>query len=167
MSDSVRTSAEADTGKKNWNFNTTIALIFIVFWGGVYFIIPYQIAKPKLFLGRSLMGLEPTLFPTISVILIICLSFWYLFVSKTIQEVNELIRMDKEQIVKTVVTIAAFCAYTQMFDSLGFIFSTILFACPLTIYFGTRNPITIALVSIVCPVLIYLIFSTLMHVYLP
>lgn len=166
MSDSLCTNADADT-KKKWNFNTTIALLLIVFWGGVYFLIPYQIAKPRLFLGRSLMGLEPTLFPTISIVLIICLSFWYLFVSKTIQEVNELIRMDKAQIIKTVVTIAAFFAYTQMFDRFGFIISTILFACPLTIYFGSRKPITIVLVSVVCPVSIYLLFSTLMHVYLP
>jgi len=167
VSDSLCTADDIGTQKKKWNFNTTIALLFIVFWGGVYFIIPYQIAKPKLFLGRSLMGLEPTLFPTISVILIICLSLWYLFISKTIAEVNEFIGMDKEQIIKTLVTIAAFCAYTQMFDRFGFILSTILFACPLTIYFGARKPITIALVGLVCPVSIYLLFTTLMHVYLP
>ena len=167
MSDSLRAVDDVETQKKKWNFNTTIALVFILFWGGVYFIIPYQIAKPKLFLGRSLMGLEPTLFPTIAVILMICLSLWYLFISKTIDEVNDFIGMDKEQIIKTLVTIAAFCAYTQMFDRLGFILSTILFACPMTIYFGGRNPIIIVLVGLVCPVSIYLLFTTLMHVYLP
>lgn len=153
--------------KKKWNFNTTIAVALILFWGGVYFLIPHQIAKPKLFLGRSLMGLEPTLFPTISVVLIICLSLWYLFISKTIKEVNEFVGMDKEQIIKTLVTIAAFCAYTLMFDRLGFIFSTVLFAGPLTIYYGARKPVPIILVCLVCPVSIYLLFTTLMHVYLP
>jgi len=167
VSDSLCTNDDVDTQKNKWNFNTTTALLFIVFWGAAYFIIPSQIAKPKLFLGRSLMGLEPTLFPTIAVVLLICLSFWYLFISRTIDEVNELIGMDKEQIIKTLVTIGAFCAYTQMFDRLGFILSTILFACPLTIYFGTRNPLIIALVGVVCPVTIYLLFTTLMHVYLP
>ncbi len=166
MSDSLCTKADADT-KKKWNFNTTIAVLLIVFWGGVYFLIPYQIAKPRLFLGRSLMGLEPTLFPTISVVLLISLSLWYLFVSKTIKEVNELVDMDREQIIKTIVTIAAFCAYTLMFDRLGFILSTVLFAGPLTIYFGARKPVTIILVCLVCPVCIYLLFTTLMHVYLP
>lgn len=167
MSDSLLTVDDTVTPKKKWNFNTTIAVAFIVFWGGVYFIIPHQIAKPKLFLGRSLMGLEPTLFPTISVVLIICLSLWYLFISKSLDEVNELIGMDKEQIIKTLIAIGAFCAYTLMFDRLGFIFSTILFACPLTIYLGQRNPFIIVLVGVVCPVSIYLLFTTLMHVYLP
>ena len=167
MSDSLPTIDGVGTQKKKWNFNTTIALSFNVFWGGVYFIIPHQIAKPKLFLGRSLMGLEPTLFPTISVVLIICLSLWYLFISKSIDEENGFIGMDKEQIVKTLVTVGAFFAYTLMFDRLGFIFSTILFACPLTIYFGQRKPIIILLVGVVCPVSIYLLFTTLMHVYLP
>ena len=167
MSDSLPTVDDAVTPKKKWNFNTTIALAFIVFWGGVYFIIPHQIAKPKLFLGRSLMGLEPTLFPTISVVLIICLSLWYLFISRSIDEVNKFNGMDKEQIKKILVTIGAFCAYTLMFNRLGFIISTILFTCPLTIYFGTRKPIVVVLVSVVFPVSIYLFFTTLMHVYLP
>lgn len=82
MSDSLSTHDDVGTREKKWDFNSTIALAFIVFWGGVYFIIPYQIAKPKLFLGRSLMGLEPTLFPTISVILIVCLSLYYRFISR-------------------------------------------------------------------------------------
>ena len=167
MGDSLSANNDVGTQKKRWNFNTIVALIFIVFWGGVYFIIPHQIAKPKLFLGRSLMGLEPTLFPTISVVSIVCLSLWYLFISRSIDEKIGFIDLDKGQIIKILVTIAAFCAYTLMFDRLGFIISTILFACPLTIYLGTRNPFVIILVGLICPVSIYLLFTTLMHVYLP
>ena len=49
------------------NFNTVCAMVFIILWTIMFLITPDQIAKPKLFMGRALMGLKPTLFPRLAI----------------------------------------------------------------------------------------------------
>ena len=44
--------------RKRINFNTFAAIIFIVLWTVVFFIIPYQIQKPMLFMGPHVNGLK-------------------------------------------------------------------------------------------------------------
>jgi hypothetical protein len=73
---------------KRFNFNTYAAIIFIVLWTVVFFIIPYQIQKPMLFMGRTLMGLKPTLFPRLATLTLIGLSIWFLIISLGIDEKN-------------------------------------------------------------------------------
>jgi hypothetical protein len=63
MNETIKSNTNDLTWRQKINYNTVTALIFIVLWTVMFFIIPYQIQKPRLFLGRSLMGLQPTLFP--------------------------------------------------------------------------------------------------------
>jgi hypothetical protein len=65
-----------DSWRDNFNYNTVIAIFFIILWTVMFILVPYQIAKPKLVLGRSLMGLKPTLFPRLATLGAILLSIW-------------------------------------------------------------------------------------------
>ena len=74
--------------KEKSNFNTVVAIILIVFSIATFILIPYQIEKPKLFMGRSLSSLSPSLFPRLGVIALFIFSLWYLFNSFKIKEKN-------------------------------------------------------------------------------
>jgi len=70
--------------KDGMNFNTVVAAILIVFSIVAFILIPYQIEKPKLFIGRSLSTLTPSLFPRLSIIALFILSVFYLIKSPRI-----------------------------------------------------------------------------------
>jgi len=74
--------------KEKINFNTVAAIILIVFSITAFILIPYQIEKPKLFMGRSLSTLTPSLFPRLSIIALFILSVFYFFQSTQLREKN-------------------------------------------------------------------------------
>jgi hypothetical protein len=111
---------------KKINFNTFAAIIFIVLWTVVFFIIPYQIQKPMLFMGRSLMGLKPTLFPRLATLALIALSIWFLIISFRIDEKNGFKEVAKEGYFRIIVSLVVFVAYALLFDPLGFVVSSML-----------------------------------------
>ena len=95
MSDLMKNNSEVsdiknrnDSWRGNINYNTVTAVFFLILWTVMFFIIPYQIQKPMLFMGRSLMGLKPTLFPRLATLALIGLSIWYLLISFRIKEKN-------------------------------------------------------------------------------
>ena len=71
-----------DSWRDNIKYTTVTAVFFLILWTVMFFIIPYQIQKPMLFMGRSLMGLQPTLFPRLATLALIGLSIWYLLIRK-------------------------------------------------------------------------------------
>ena len=149
------------------NFNTVAAIIFIVLWTVIFFIIPYQIQKPMLFMGRSLMGLKPTLFPRLATLTLIGLSIWYLIISLRINEKNLFKEVAKEGYFRIIVSLVSFVAYALLFEPLGFVVSSTLVAGTLTTFYGNRNILIGILVSLGAPLGIYFVFTRLLKVSLP
>lgn len=152
---------------KRFNFNTYAAIIFIVLWTVVFFIIPYQIQKPMLFMGRSLMGLKPTLFPRLATLALIGLSIWFLIISFRIDEKNGFKEVAKEGYFRIIVSLVVFVAYALLFDPLGFVVSSMLVAGTLSTFYGNRNILVGILVSVGAPLGIYYVFTRLLKVSLP
>jgi putative tricarboxylic transport membrane protein len=162
-----------NTGAKNnsgasWreriNFNTVVAIFFIILWTVMFFIIPYQIAKPKLFLGRALMGLKPTLFPRLAVLGLIGLSIWYLIISFGLREKNHFKGVATEGWFRIVTSLVVFTAYALLFEPLGFVVSSILVAGTLSTYYGNRSVLVGIVVSFGVPLGIYYVFTRLLKV---
>ena len=152
---------------KRINFNTSAAIAFIVLWTVVFFIIPYQIQKPMLFMGRSLMGLKPTLFPRLATLALIGLSIWYLIISFRIDENNHFKEVAKEGYFRIIVSLVVFVAYALLFEPLGFVVSSILVAGTLSTFYGNRNVLVGILISFGAPLGIYYVFTRLLKVSLP
>jgi len=152
---------------KRVNFNTIAAVIFIVLWTVVFFIIPYQIQKPRLFMGRSLMGLQPTLFPRLATLTLIGLSVWYLIISFHIFENNRFKDVAKAGYFRMIVSLAVFVAYAFLFEPLGFVVSSMLVAGTLSTFYGNRSILVGILVSLGAPVGIFYVFTHLLKVSLP
>ena len=152
---------------KKINFNTFAAIIFIVLWTVVFFIIPYQIQKPMLFMGRTLMGLKPTLFPRLATLTLIGLSIWFLIISLGIDEKNRFKDVAKAGYFRIIVSLVVFVAYALLFEPLGFVVSSILVAGTLSTFYGNRNILVGILVSFGAPLGIYYVFTRLLKVSLP
>ena len=156
---------------KSWkdkiNFNTILASIFILFSLAAYLLIPYQIAKPKLFMGRAMLALKPTLFPRLAVLALLGLSVWYLFRSFSLREKHLFRELGWESYLRILVSLVVFVAYALLFEPLGFVFSSILVVGVLALYYGYRN-IPIFIIAVIgIPSAIYFIFTRLLKVSLP
>jgi putative tricarboxylic transport membrane protein len=156
-----------DTWRENINFNTVVAVFFILLWTGLFILIPYQIAKPKLVMGRSLMGLEPTLFPRIATGGAILLSIWYLAISFRISELNLFKEVNRNTYFKVIASLIVFIAYALLFEPLGFVLSSFLVAGTLSTFYGNRNILIGLVVSLGVPLAIYYVFTDLLKVSLP
>lgn len=152
---------------KRFNFNTFSAIIFIVLWTVMFFIIPYQIQKPMLFMGRSLMGLKPTLFPRLATLALIGLSIWFLIISFRVTEKNGFKEVARDGYFRIIVSLVVFVAYAVLFEPLGFVVSSMLVAATLSTFYGNRNILIGILVSFGAPVGIYYVFTRLLKVSLP
>ena len=152
---------------KRMNFNTLTAIIFIVLWTVMFFIIPYQIQKPMLFMGRSLMGLKPTLFPRLAMLTLIGLGIWYLVISLRINEKNGFKEVAKAGYFRIIVSLVVFVVYAFLFEPLGFVVSSMLVAGTLSTFYGNRNIWVGILVSFGAPLGIYYVFTRLLKVSLP
>ena len=167
MNETLKDNTSELTWRQKINYNTVTALIFIVLWTVMFFIVPYQIQKPKLFLGRSLMGLQPTLFPRLATLGLIGLNIWYLIISFRLEEKNLFKELKKENFFKVIASLIVFIAYALLFEPLGFVLSSFLVVASLSTYYGNRNIIIGLLVSLGVPLVIYYIFTHLLKVSLP
>ena len=150
-----------NNGTQSWkariNFNTIVASCLIIFSVVAFLLIPYQIEKPKLFMGRSLTSLSPSLFPRLAIIGLFILSIWYLVYSPRMNEKNLFRELGARSLVRILVTITVFAAYALLFEPLGFVLSSALvvgFLITLGVMTGA-------------PLLIYYIFTHALQVSLP
>lgn len=153
---------------KLYNFNTVAALIFILLSVVLFFIIPYQIDKPLIQLGGvGQSHLSAELFPTIVAISLFLLGLWYFFMSFGIKQKNKLVELDSEAIKNVSVTLVLMAAYVPLMVNLGFVVGSFAMIFVMSTYFGNRNLVLGVCVSILLPVLIFVIFRRLLLTELP
>ena len=158
-------------GKLPWkekiNFNVIGALFFLVFSIIFYLLIPYQIAKPKLVMGRALVEMDPTFFPRLTMVLLMGLSVWYLIKSFRLKENNLFRELPVKMYIKTAVSVGVFLAYALLFEHLGFVVSSMLVLCILPYYYGYRNAFFQVLALVAVPVTVYFLLTRVLKVSLP
>jgi len=161
----------SDANSQSWkdkiNFNTVAALFLIIFSIAAFILIPYQIEKPKFFMGRSLMYMTPSVFPRLSIVGLFIFSVWYLIHSFEIKEKNLFRELGKNSYIRVLVTFVVTVGYALLFEPLGFVLSSALMVAILTIYYGNRNVFIILLVLAGAPLTIYFIFTHVLKVSLP
>ena len=128
---------------------------------------PSQIAKPKLFMGRAMTALEPTLFPYLVGGGLLILSLWYLLQSLRLSERHLFVGFDRARFAKTSISVGVFLAYALLMEPLGFVAASALMLAVLTTFYGNRNVVLGAAVSVGFPVAVYWLFTRALHVYLP
>jgi len=68
---------------------------------------------------------------------------------------------------KVIIVIVAIALWTVLITKIGFIISTAALLLVITLIAGNRKPVSIALLTVVCPLLVYYIFSQLLNTRLP
>ena len=153
--------------RKKINFNTVSAIIFIAIGIFLYIVIPSQIDKPLIQLAIGQFNLPPELFPKIMAVSMIILGSWFFYKSFFIVQVNELRNLDKEAITNVIVTLTMMAIYVPLMVGLGFVVGSAIMILAMSTYFGNRNYIFGVLISIILPMLIFVIFRRVLLVELP
>ena len=167
MEPPAKNSAHPNFSLKSLNFNGVAALLFAAFGIVLFFITPYQVEKPVVVFGQSLNALDPTLFPRLVALGIFGLGVWYFVKSFSLQERNRFRDLDRDGWINVAVSLVAFTLYALLMEPLGFILSSVLLVGGLSIFYGVRAPLLIAVVSIGIPVAIYFVFTRMLQVFLP
>ncbi|MEE2746622.1 MAG: tripartite tricarboxylate transporter TctB family protein [Pseudomonadota bacterium] len=153
---------------QDFNYNTIAALLFIALSVALMAVIPYQIDKPLIQLGGvGQSNLSAELFPTIVAISLFLLGLCYFFMSFRINQKNNLSELDSEAIKNVSVTLVLMAAYVPLMVNLGFVVGSFTMIFVMSTYFGNRNLILGLCISILLPVLIFVIFRRLLLTELP
>jgi putative tricarboxylic transport membrane protein len=149
------------------NFNTWAGVLCVAFALFLFLIMPDQIEEPPKLFGRSTSALSPKLFPSIVAGLLLVVGGWLAIASFRLREQNDLRRLARGALTNITVTVGLLLTYALLLEPLGFILSSVLVSVALAFYYGGRNPLALALVTIGVPVAIFVVFSRLLHVFLP
>lgn len=167
----MNTNNENSISNDSWyhriNYNTVVAIILLILWTIMFFAIPYQIQKPMLFMGRTLMGLKPSLFPQIATLSLIILNIWYLIISFRIKDKSLFSQVTRQGYFRIIASLVVFIAYALLFEHLGFVLTSVLVAATLSTFYGNRNILVGVVVSVGVPLGIYFVFTRLLKVSLP
>jgi len=162
----IEENGKVQSWKDRINFNTILASLIVLLSIAAYVLIPYQIEKPKLIMGRAFSNLSPTLFPRIAIFGLLCMSLIYLGISFGLKEKSRFRDLDKGSYFRSLVTLIMFCVYGLLFETLGFVISSVLVMGTLTLFYGNRSVLMFSIV--VCfPLGLYLLFTRGLHVSLP
>ncbi len=137
--------------------------------------LPTLVAKPKMLFGRSLSAMEPSLFPHITLILIVVMSCLLLpfairgilRTAKTVDNNAIVLPLKEKPAFKVTIFFVVLVAYGLLLKPAGFLISSFLVICTLSLLLGNRNWIQITLFAVLCPIALYLIATRGMLVSLP
>ncbi len=144
-----------------------VALFFLVLAIAFYFMIPYQIDKPKMVFGRNLMDMKPTLFPAIAAIGLAAMCVLSIINSYLEPEENPFKDMNWASFRKIAGLIVILYVFARMFEPIGFLISGIIIVGFTSFYLGNRSPVMIAVLAFGVPASVYFIFIKLLKISLP
>ena len=152
---------------RHFNFNTASAIFFITFAVILFLLIPHHIDKPFIVLIASQSKLAPELFPQLVASSFLILGIWLFAKSFSIDQHNELRDLDREAITNVCVTLVIMAAYVPLMVNLGFVVGSAAMIVVMSTYFGNRNYVLAALISIFIPMLIFFLFRRVLLTELP
>lgn len=141
------------------------------------FSMQHLVAAPKLLFGRSLSAIEPSLFPYITLSLIVVLAVSVIILSvfslrrtKHSQAHIELANQEPEEHtgwMKTGLFFLLLTIYGALLKPVGFLISSFIVIFSVSLLLGNRNWIQIVLFALFAPIFLYLTATRLMLVSLP
>lgn len=152
---------------RKFNFNTVAAILFVLLAIALFVIIPGQIEKPLIVLPEEASNLKAEVFPRVVAAAFLVLGIWFFFKSFSVEETNQLRELDRSAVVNVGVTLAVMAAYAPLMMAVGFVVSSAITIAVLATYYGNRNFLLTALVSILVPVAIFFTFTKLLATSLP
>jgi hypothetical protein len=153
--------------ERRFNFNSAAAVFFITFAIALFVLIPTQIDKPWIVLGASQSTLPPELFPQVVSVSFLILGIWLFVKSFSLHQRNELRDLDREAITNVGVTLVIMAAYVPLMVNLGFVVGSAAMIAVMSTYFGNRNYVLTALVSIGIPMALFFLFRRVLLTELP
>lgn len=162
-----RDSAPSGGGLARFNFNSAAALCVVALGVAIWLLVPYQVAEPPSFFGRSSAGISPKLFPQMIAIGMVIIGACYFFVSLSMEQVNGFRGLPFSAYVNLGVVLVAMLAYVALLRPLGYVATSMAVATSISFYYGSRNPVGIGLTGILAPLAIYYLFTRHLNVSLP
>jgi putative tricarboxylic transport membrane protein len=150
-----------------WNAQTVIATAAILFGIFLYLIIPYEVGQQRFAFGMPISDLDPALFPTLIAIAFLVVGAWYFFASFGMPSANGLRELNSRAWLNISICILLSLAYAFLLVPLGFLVSSAAIIAITAVFYGGRNIVGLAIVSIGVPVFLYIIFTKYLLVGLP
>lgn len=151
----------------SWNTDTWTALVTIAIGVTIWLLIPYHVDEPRALFGQIHSGMSPKLFPQFAATGFIIIGVLYLFASFAMQNANTFASLTLQDYAGLGLVLIIMTAYVTALQPLGFVISSGLTALAITLFYGSRSIIGIAIVAIVAPLLVYTMFTRLLSVSLP
>lgn len=149
------------------NFNSGAALGVLALGIVIWLLVPYQVAEPPSFFGRSSAGISPKLFPQMIAIGMMIIGACYFVASLTMDQVSGFRGLPVTAYINLAVVLVAMLAYVALLRPLGYVATSMGVAIVISLYYGSRNPVGIGLTGIVAPLAIYYLFTRYLSVSLP
>jgi len=144
-----------------WNTDKMIGAGLLLFSSALYFfIIPREVECR----GTALIGLSPAFIPRLITIILAGLSLLLVFAGRQAEEDSEGIKPFTKPVWLTLVFLAI---YAYAMEPLGYLITTALTLAGFLYFFGTRNKLIIACISIAVPLILYWFFGKFMLIALP
>ena len=149
------------------NIEAYVLIGFVFIAVAFYFLVPFQVQKPKLVFGTAFMDMQPTLFPKLAAI--------GLFITAVLSLIPRLLHPLKNPFrdltagaaMQITLLLVILYIFALIFEPLGYWLSGILISATLSLYLGNRNIFTLVLLSVGIPSLIYFVFTRLLLISLP
>jgi hypothetical protein len=150
-----------------FTFNIGCALGVIALGVAIWVLTPYEVETAVPLFGQPASGLDPHLFPRMIAASFVGLGIWYFFRSMTIDERNLLRDLDREAIVNTIVSLAAFFVFAEIMELVGFVIAGAATMFFLSTFYGNRTWWLGILVSVAIPFGVFNLFTKVLLVFLP
>jgi len=149
------------------NFNSAVALAVVVLGIVIWLLVPYQVAEPPVFFGRSSVGISPKLFPQMIAIGMVVIGALYFIASLSMRQISGFRGLSASAYVNLGVVLIAMLAYVALLRPLGYLATSMGVATAISFYYGSRNLVGIGLTGIAAPLVIYTLFTRYLSVSLP
>lgn len=150
-----------------FNFNFGCAIGVILFGVAIWVLTPYQVEKAVPLFGEPASGLDAHLFPRLIAAIFVTLGILYFIKAFVLKEDNELLKLNREAIINTVVSFVSLGVFAFAMVPIGFVISGALVMFFLSTFYGNRTWWLGILISTAIPFGIYNLFTKVLLVYLP
>jgi len=149
------------------NFNTVLAAACVLFSIFLFAVIPSEVERPPVLFGQKSNGLDPAFFPQLVAGCFLLVGLWYLRASFSLNDVNGFRGLKRDNYVSVGFTTLMFVVYAAILVPLGFVLASALTVGVLSVFYGARHWLTILIVALGVPAVVYVVFRRVLTVALP
>lgn len=137
------------------------ASVFIFLVAVGYLIIAYQIPISDYTI------VKPSMIPVGLGWILIVLAIALFFAKETEEEKEKQRKLKKNEVIDLIVMFGFLIIYTFFLEKIGFVIMTFVFIFATSLYLGYRKWLSLTLVSVLFPVILYYVFTQLLNISLP